>query len=351
MYNVTEFVSTSEKVVYIDVRSSFEFEKGHIPGAINYPILTNEERVEVGTLYVQGEIDTAKRIGLAYGSAKLQGYFDLLCQLKESHPKHKYIFYCARGGYRSRSIALLLKSLDIPVFFLDGGYKGFRKKVTDYFENGHFPKFVVLHGYTGTGKTTLLKMLKENGAPIIDLEGAANHRGSHLGAIGTNGYQSIQTFENTLYEQIMALDTHWAFIESESRRIGNVSIPKVFFDNIKFGTHVMLNVPVPIRVKRLLSEYTHEENFADELNKNLVKIKPYVAPDVYDSWQVFHKENALEALATSLLKNHYDIQYAKGIEKYEYQKAFNASDLESCTKDLLDYFIPKAPIQLMQQGD
>lgn len=344
MYNMIEYLPTNEKVVYIDVRSPYEFEKGHIPGAINHPILSNEERIEIGTLYVNGSIDEAKQIGLKYGSEKLQNYFSLLCDLKTTHPKYKYIFYCARGGYRSRSIALLLKSLDIPVYFLDGGYKGFRKRVTDYFEAQKYPKLVVLHGYTGTGKTTLLKELSKRGAPVVDLEGAANHRGSHLGAIGTDGYQSVQTFENTLYEQITQLKAPWCFIESESRRIGNVSMPKPFFDHLKTGEHVILNVPRSVRVERLLDEYSHESNFTEELKNNLAKLKPYVLPEIYQNWLQFYAENDLRQLANALLKHHYDPQYTKGIEKYDYKKAFNASDIHQCAEDLYRHFIEKAPI-------
>ncbi len=338
MYSAIPYKPTNDAIVYIDVRSPFEFEKGHIPGAINAPILTNEERQTVGTLYVNGDIDGAKRIGLQYGSAKLQGYYDLLCTLKAEKPKHRYVFYCARGGYRSRSIALLLKSLDIPVYWLDGGYKSYRKQVTTYFEDAQFPECIVLHGYTGTGKTQILKALEARKAPVIDLEGAANHKGSHLGAIGTDGYQAPQTFENTLYEQLIHLEQPYCFIESESRKIGRVYIPKPFFEHMKRGQHVLLNAPVDTRVKRLIDEYTIADNFKPLFEASLPRLKPYVAPDVLKRIEACYEAEEYAQLTEMLLRQHYDPQYLKSIQNQTYKKSLSAVSIDACAEALIQTF-------------
>jgi len=336
MYHAIPYVFEKDTIIYIDVRSETEYKNGHIFGAINLPILDDLERHEVGFIYKNASVEEAKRVGLQYGSAKLQLFYDTLFKLRNEYPCKKIIFYCARGGYRSRSIALLLRSIDIPVFWLQGGYKGYRNEVLNKLNQSEneYPDFIVLNGLTGVGKTHILEQLQSIGEPVIDLEGAANHRGSNLGAIGTDGHQSVQSFENAVYDQLMRIDAPYCFIESESRRIGQVFVPKTMFNKMQAGTFLLMTATLQFRIDALMNDYSNEANFKSGILSGLPRIKPFMETEIYNALiDSFEKDDLLK-FTELLLVHHYDPLYKKSIESHQHTQKFQVDDYVQCSKDL-----------------
>lgn len=347
MYQAIPYVYDNQNHLYIDVRSESEYKMGHIIGAINLPILYDLERHEVGWIYKNSSVEEAKRIGLKYGSEKLHIFYDTLFKLRNEHPEKKIIFYCARGGYRSRSIALLMRSIDVPVFWLQGGYKGYRnevlKKLNQPEEN--FPNFIVLNGLTGVGKTHVLHELTTLGQPVLDLEGAANHRGSNLGSIGTDGHQSVQCFENSVYDQLMRIDSKYCFVESESRKIGQVYVPKPLFNKMQLGTFLLLTATDSFRIQGLMKDYSSADNFKEGIRNGLPRIKPYMDAQNYSELINTFESDYLEEFTEIILKRHYDPLYQKSIESHAHTCSFQVESYAQCSKDIVEWITSSFPFQ------
>ncbi len=314
--------------LYIDVRSEGEYQKGHIPGSINYPILNDQERHEVGYTYKNISIDDAKRLGLSFAGKKVVGYFDLIQSLQTKHPNTRIIFYCSRGGFRSRSITNLLKSIGVEVDRLEGGYKAYRQLVTHYFEQASFPDFIMLHGLTGVGKTDHLKQLAAAGYAVLDLEGIACHKGSHLGSIGIDKKQSAQNFENLIYETLTARPHETFFVESESKRIGTVFIPNPLFEAIKSGQHILIELPLSLRIQRLIEEYAGANDFDEKILPALDNIKRYISHELYQNLLTDLQDKHYDQFCEKILSAHYDPVYEKSMAKYDYDLHCHASTLE-----------------------
>jgi len=331
--------NVNQTAIYIDVRSETEFEQGHIIDAINMPILNDEERHIVGNCYKNTSVEEAKRLGLSFASHKVVPFFDLITSLKVKYPDAQIVFYCARGGFRSRSVTYLLSSIGTDVKCLEGGYKAYRQHVLSFLEEAsNFPKFIMLHGYTGVGKTDILKALEAAKKPILDLEGLANHKGSHLGAIGTSEKQSQQLFENGIYHTLVNLSASYCFIESESKRIGNVFVPKILFERMREGEHVLIKRDMPYRVKALCDEYCGSDNFEALIKPALLKIKQYLSNKIYNELELALKQEAYDTFAEILLVNHYDPVYQKSINNYNYPKTFNANQIARVTKEICNWY-------------
>lgn len=180
MFKATDYeeILKFKNPLFIDLRSEGEFEEGTILGAISMPLLSNEERKIVGTLYVSGDIKGAKEKGVEFFAPKLTDYYRRISQMEEDH---EVVLFCSRGGFRSTALFNLLKTLGHKVYKLDHGYKSYRKYVLNFMETLKDYKYVVLKGYTGCGKTEILKELRKRGENVLDLEGLARHRGSLFG--------------------------------------------------------------------------------------------------------------------------------------------------------------------------
>ena len=339
MYNATPYEFAPEQTLYIDVRSESEYKTGHIVNAINLPILYDLERHEVGWIYKNTSVEEAKRVGLKYGSEKLHIFYDTLFELRNQHPDKKIVFYCARGGYRSRSIALLMQSIDIQVYWLQGGYKAYRNEVLNKINQSEadFPHFIVLNGFTGVGKTHLLHQLSLLGEPVLDLEGAANHKGSNLGAIGTDEYQSAQNFENSIYDQLMRVHHKYCFVESESRRIGKVLVPKLLFNKIQLGSFIQITASMDFRISGLMADYVYADNFDAGIQSGLEKIKPFISPSIYTKLVTAYTEKQYETFTEIILKEHYDPLYKKSIESHTHVQNFEVSDYVQCSQTIIDW--------------
>lgn len=249
---IEDFLSERERTPVIDVRSPAEFKKGHIPGAYNIPLFSDEERAIVGTKYVQESRYNSVIAGLDFVGPKLSRFVDEVSKLA---PYRKILVYCWRGGMRSASMSWLFDLAGFNTKTLIGGYKSYRGAIKNYLSKPF--KLIVLGGMTGSGKTELLLELSKRGQQVIDLEGLANHKGSAFGAIGQNPQPSTEYFENLLFEDLIKLDpARPIWLEDESKAIGSIFIPDLFFNQMIGSTVIAIERPTETRIKRLTAEYT-----------------------------------------------------------------------------------------------
>src|ERR1017187_4996636 len=219
---ITDFIAEMSQGTLIDVRTPSEFEKGHIPGAINLPMFTDEERIIIGTLYKQQGRDPSILKGLEIIGPRMKEIVKTAELLVG--PSKKIYIYCWRGGMRSSSMAWLLGIYGFEIFVLIKGYQAFRNYALECFKE---PKHVIiLGGKTGSGKTKILQELKKTGEQVIDLEDLAFHKGSAFGTIGIEGNCSQEHFENNLAMEWMNTDpAKRLWLEDESRSIGKKILP------------------------------------------------------------------------------------------------------------------------------
>ena len=249
--DIIEFLQLYKTIPVVDVRSPIEFIKGHIPGSTNIPLFTDEERDHIGTVYKQSNSETAVKLGESYAVPKISSYLESACNAAPDSP---LIVICFRGGMRSRRFARLLDENGYDVYRLIDGYKGYRNYIQHAL--GEISSLIVLGGMTGTGKTEILKELEKNGEQIIDLEQIANHKGSAFGAIGQDQQPTSEQFENNLFEITSGIDTEKRiWIEDESRNIGKVFLPELFFRQLRTAPLIILELDKKFRAERLSRDY------------------------------------------------------------------------------------------------
>lgn len=248
---VEEFLSMAESYPVIDVRSPAEFEKGHIPSAYSIPIFSNDERAVVGINYKKNGKETAIINGLEIVGSKLA---DFVREAKKIAKENTVLVHCWRGGMRSASMAWLFETAGMKVFILEKGYKNYRHWVRSRFDLAKDLK--ILGGYTGSGKTEILKEMANLDAQFLDLEGIAHHKGSAFGAIGQNPQPTTEQFENNLAQKMREFDldtTIW--LEDESRRVGRCTVPDNLYERMRNTFMLKVVVPKKLREKRLVKEY------------------------------------------------------------------------------------------------
>ena len=294
----------------IDVRSPAEYAIDHIPGAINLPALSNDERAEVGTIYKHKSPFLAKKLGAALVARNVSAH--LLGPLKDMPGSWRPLVYCWRGGQRSGSFAIILGQIGWRVDTIAGGYKSYRQLVVDALYTQPFPvPVVVLDGNTGSAKTDVLNLLPGIGLQVIDLEGLARHRGSLFGAM-PGGQPDQKGFETELAQQIARLDpARPVVVEAESSKVGDLRVPPQLWKAMQAAPRVALSVPPLARARYLSRAYGDLIADPDRLAQILDSMKPVHAAEVIEGWQAMAGAGQYEALAASLMERHYDPRYVK----------------------------------------
>ncbi len=309
-----------KSAILIDVRTPKEFEAEPIPGAINIPILSDEERVVVGTAYKQQSPEEAKRLGINYISTKLPNLFEEINELSKKYKK--LVFYCARGGMRSSSVTSLFSSLGYKVCKLEGGYKSFRKYVGENIDKLNKDiKYIVVHGKTGIGKTKVLQGLEDKGYSVLDLEKFADHKGSFYGALCERREQSQKRFEAEVFEHLKDREYDYFLVESESKRIGNVYVPESIFKSMSEGYHILLETSLDHRVQIIMEDYSKAP--IEEMLACTTKLRRYLKEEDVLKYENMLKEKRFEEFSRSIMEEYYDPLYQKSINKYEYDSTVN----------------------------
>ncbi|GAB3858742.1 tRNA 2-selenouridine(34) synthase MnmH [Hymenobacter terrigena] len=240
----------------LDVRAPIEFAQGHVPGALNLPLFTDEERARIGTAYKQVSQERAVHLGLEFFGPKMSG---MVKQAQKLVPSKEVRLHCWRGGMRSGAVLWLLELAGFKVHLLDHGYKDYRRAVLASFAEPR--QWRVLGGLTGSGKTDVLHQLAATpGQHVLDLEGLAHHKGSAFGSIGQPAQPTQEQFENNLAAALARLPTDAPiWVEDESRQIGRLTIPAALFAQLHAAPRFVLEVPRAARVAKLAAEYGAED--------------------------------------------------------------------------------------------
>lgn len=294
----------------IDVRSPAEFAEDHVPGAINLPVLSDDERARVGTIYKQVSAFDARKIGAALvarnAAAHLEG------PLAGLNGGWRPLVYCWRGGQRSGSFASILAQVGWRVTLLQGGYKSWRRLVVDAVQEAEVAApVVVLDGYTGSAKTEVLAAVATAGGQVIDLEGLANHRGSLFGAM-PGGQPSQKAFEGRLARALARLDpARKVLVEAESSRVGDVTVPRKLWAAMCAAPRVRLDVPLAARADYTARSYAEALAEPGRLATTIGQLRRLYAAEIIAEWLALAEAGAHSALAASLMARHYDPRYAR----------------------------------------
>lgn len=299
----------------LDARSPSEFAEDHLPGAVSTPVLSDEQRAQVGTLYKQRGAFEAKRIGAAMVSRNIATLLDGPLAACDRH--WRPLVYCWRGGNRSGSLATVLARIGWQVSLLEGGYREFRRQVLADLEV--FParlRFVVLAGRTGSGKSLLLERLAARGAQVLDLEQLARHRGSVLGHLPDEPQPSQKRFETLLWERLRTFDAgRPVFVESESRKVGQCQVPGALILRMRASGCVVIDADDAVRARLLLGEYRHFVESPARLAARLEALAPLHGHARLAEWMAEVEAGRWSSFVTRLLHEHYDPAYDRSIHR------------------------------------
>lgn len=303
-----------KEFVLIDVRSPSEYEDSTIPGSLNIPLFDDRERAEIGTLYKQVSVQAAKERGLEIVSAKLPAFIKQFSEI----PGQKAVF-CWRGGMRSRTTATLLSLMNIYAHRLTGGFRAYRQWVISHLNEaaaGFKPVAYVVNGYTGSGKTAILRYLKDRGHPVLDLEGMAGHRGSIFGHIGLKA-SNQKTFDSLLIEELIRYgQAPYVLFEAESKRIGNVTMPEPLVEKKQRAHQLWIELPLDVRVQNIIEDYRPEE-FAEQCLQSFLKIKSRLHTPIAAEIEKSMREGNYRRAVELLLVHYYDPRYDHTVAEYE----------------------------------
>lgn len=301
--------------ILIDARSPAEFEQDHIPGAINCPVLDNEERARIGTIYKQVSPFEAKRLGAAMVSANLARH---LRETFADKPAHwKPLVYCWRGGLRSGSMVTWLRLVGWDAQQLASGYKAYRGHVIGVIDS-LIPRLQlqVLCGATGSAKTRVLHALAEAGAQVLDLEGYARHKGSLLGNLPGVEQPSQKYFETLLARQLESFDlSRPVFVEGESVKIGRIALPLALVEHMRGAAVIELRATPQARLDFLLRDYAYLGDDPQALADKLAWLKELQGRETISRWQAWARERALVPLFSELMAQHYDPHYERSQQR------------------------------------
>ncbi len=299
----------------IDVRAPSEYAEDHLPGAISLPVLSDEERALVGTIYIQDSPFKARKLGAALVAKNAARHLE--GPLAEYDGGWKPLIYCWRGGQRSGSFASILSQIGWRVETLEGGYQSYRRQVVSSLYDKAFPAPVVLlDGNTGTAKTEVIGRVAALGVQVLDLEGLAHHRGSALGGLGEQPSQ--KAFETALALRIAALDpARPVLVEAESSRIGRLNLPPRLFEAMKAAPRLEIVASEAERARYLCRAYSDLVEDTGLLVERLERLIRLQGRERVEAWIGLAGAGEHEALAAELIRHHYDPRYAKVRERRE----------------------------------
>jgi tRNA 2-selenouridine synthase len=295
----------------IDCRSPAEFDADHIPGAISAPVLDDDERAQVGTLYKQVSQFDAKKLGAALLAKNVAHHVETL--FKDKAKDWRPLVYCWRGGKRSGAMAHVLREIGWDAATLQGGYKAYRRWVVAQLETLPMKfSFTVVHGPTGSGKSRLLAALARAGAQVLDLEMLAAHRGSVLGGLPGRPQPSQKMFESRLLRALELLDAaRPVFVEGESKKIGELQVPDALMAAMRASPCVRLEASVETRVALLLDEYRHFVRDTSALDAQLDCLAALHGRERIAEWKALAASGAWRDFVSRLLVEHYDPAYKR----------------------------------------
>ena len=293
----------------IDARSPGEFALDHLPNAVNWPSLNDDERIAIGTMYKQVNAFEAKKRGAALVARNAAHHIET--HLLDAPKQWRPLLYCWRGGNRSGAQATILSAIGFHVTLLEGGYKAFRAALlTNIPEQVARLKWRVIAGPTGVGKTHLLHALKAQGHQILDLEGLANHRSSVLGLLPGQTQPTQKHFEMKLWHALQQLDSdRVVYVESESKRVGNVTAPESLIKAMRASPCVDIRMSVEQRVSLLMRDYDHFVQDTEHFSERLKTLVALLGHATIDRWQSMIDANQVAGVVQELLSLHYDPKY------------------------------------------
>lgn len=310
----------------IDTRSPAEYAEDHAPGAINLPVLDNAERARIGTLHKQSSAFDAKKAGAALVSRNIAQHLETHFTAKPKN--YRPLIYCWRGGNRSGAMTTVLRAIGWQAAQLEGGYKAYRRHVIDELER--LPAlfdFRVVCGPTGVGKSRFLRALSEAGAQVLDLEDLAAHMGSVLGAYPDRPQPTQKGFESGVWDELRRFDpARPVFVESESKKIGNLQTPEALLARMRDSACLNLSAAIPVRVEILRGEYAHFLADPDALGHKLDCLLEIQGRAQIESWKTLAHAGRWDELVAELLIKHYDPAYTRSLER-NFTQATNAETL------------------------
>jgi tRNA 2-selenouridine synthase len=297
----------------VDVRSPAEFALDHVPGAVNCPVLEDEERARVGTVYKQGSPFEARKIGAALVAKNVARHLET--HFASRDPRWRPLIYCWRGGKRSGSMTLVLREIGWDAASLQGGYQSYRRAMLVQLEElpARFD-YRVICGPTGSGKSRLLQTLASRGAQVLDLEALARHRGSVLGDLPGDPQPSQKMLESLVWSALRRFDpARPVFVEAESRRIGALRVPEVLLGCMRTSSCVRIEVPVAERVRFLITEYRHFLAEPGWLKTRLSRLTALHSKATVARWIAQIDAGEWAYLVGDLLATHYDPAYLRSM--------------------------------------
>lgn len=299
----------------IDARTEDEHALDHVPGAINWPTLNNQERIDIGTMYKQVNAFEAKKRGAALAARNISAHIDR--HVIELPRDWKPLVYCWRGGNRSGSLATILGAIGFQVTLIEGGYKAWRAALVD-----DLPRLAptfnyrVVCGPTGSGKTRLLHSLAAQGAQVLDLEALACHRSSVLGHVPGQPQPSQKRFDSLIWAQLRTMDpSRLVYVECESKKVGNLRVPDALIDAMRASPCIDVQLPDETRVALLMEDYAYFVEDNAHFIERLQALNDIRGKAVIERWSEWVRDGQTPAVVNELLRDHYDPVYRQSIDR------------------------------------